>query len=90
VLAFTSPKKRSSRGSWLRSRRTRAHFIGAKVARVPLTKDYAHDVKAMAAVADAGLIYVCNPNNPTGTLTPKADIEWLVANKPSGAVVIGR
>ena len=58
------------------------------MARVPLTKDYAHDVKAMAAVADAGLIYVCNPNNPTGTLTPKADIEWLVANKPSGAVVM--
>jgi histidinol-phosphate aminotransferase len=56
---------------------------------VPLTKDYAHDVKAMAAASpDAGLIYLCNPNNPTGTLTPKADIEWLVANKPAGAVVM--
>ena len=37
--------------------------------KVPLLKDkgYAHDVKAMAAVKNAGLIYICNPNNPTGT-----------------------
>jgi histidinol-phosphate/aromatic aminotransferase/cobyric acid decarboxylase-like protein len=41
-----------------------------------------------AASTDAGLIYICNPNNPTGTLTPKEDIEWLVANKPKGAIVM--
>jgi histidinol-phosphate/aromatic aminotransferase/cobyric acid decarboxylase-like protein len=59
------------------------------VIRVPLTKEYAHNVKAMAqADPHAGLIYVCNPNNPTGTLTPKSDIEWLVANKPAGCVVL--
>jgi len=65
-------------------------FIGAKVVRVPLTSDYRHDVKAMLAQggATAGLFYICNPNNPTGTLTPKADIEWLVANKPKGSVVM--
>jgi histidinol-phosphate/aromatic aminotransferase/cobyric acid decarboxylase-like protein len=50
-----------------------ATFIGAKVNRVPLTKDYQHDVKAMAAAnSNAGVIYVCNPNNPTGTVTPRA------------------
>jgi histidinol-phosphate/aromatic aminotransferase/cobyric acid decarboxylase-like protein len=53
-----------------------------------LLPTYAHDVKKMAAVENAGLIYICNPNNPTGTLTPKSDIEWLVANKPKGAVVM--
>jgi histidinol-phosphate aminotransferase len=42
----------------------------------------------MAAVANAGLIYICNPNNPTGTVTPRADIEWLVENKPKGAIVM--
>jgi len=42
----------------------------------------------MAAVEDAGLIYICNPNNPTGTLTPQSDIEWLVENKPKGAIVM--
>jgi len=67
-----------------------AEFIGAKVVRVPLMADkgYAHDVKKMAGVANAGLIYICNPNNPTGTVTSKADIEWLVANKPAGSIVM--
>ena len=89
VLAFTSPNKAFvTADPGYEAGERAAHFIRARVARVPLTKDYAHDVKAMAAVADAGLIYVCNPNNPTGTLTPKADIEWLVANKPNGAVVM--
>ena len=90
VLAFTSPTKPFvTADPGYESGERAARFIGAKVARVPLTKDYAHDVKAMAAASpDAGLIYLCNPNNPTGTLTPKADIEWLVANKPAGAVVM--
>jgi histidinol-phosphate aminotransferase len=67
-----------------------AGFIGAGVIKVPLVKDTAvHDVKALAAASpNAGLIYVCNPNNPTGTVTPKADLEWLVNNKPAGTVVM--
>ena len=66
-----------------------AKFINAPVVQVPLTKTYAHDVKAMASAhAAPGLIYVCNPNNPTGTITPRADIEWLIANKPEGAVIL--
>jgi histidinol-phosphate/aromatic aminotransferase/cobyric acid decarboxylase-like protein len=36
----------------------------------------------------AGLIYVCNPNNPTGTVTRKEDIEAIVAHKPPGCVVL--
>ncbi len=89
VLAFTSPTKSFVTGDpGYEAGARAARFIGARVVNVPLTKNYAHDVKAMAAVSDAGLIYVCNPNNPTGTLTPKADIEWLVANKPKGAIVM--
>ena len=67
-----------------------AKFIGAKTVNVPLRKGtWDHDVKAMLAAApNAGLYYICNPNNPTGTLTSKADIEWLVANKPQGSVVM--
>ena len=67
-----------------------AKFIGAKVIKVPLNpKTYAHDVKAMAAAdPNAGLIYICNPNNPSGTLTSDADIEWLVENKPAGAIIL--
>ena len=67
-----------------------AKFIGAGVVEVPLRKsDYAHDVKAMvAAHATPGLIYICNPNNPSGSITPAADIEWLIANKPAGSVIM--
>ena len=66
-----------------------AAAIGAKVVKVPLTKSYAHDVKAMLANApDAGLFYVCTPNNPTGTLTSHSDIEYLVENKPKDSVVM--
>jgi histidinol-phosphate aminotransferase len=37
---------------------------------------------------NAGLIYVCNPNNPTGSITSKEDIEYLVAHKPKDAIVL--
>jgi histidinol-phosphate aminotransferase len=66
-----------------------ADFVGAKAIKVPLTKTYAHDVRAMAAAdPNAGVFYVCNPNNPTGTLTSREDIEWLLANKPKGSIVL--
>ncbi len=67
-----------------------ASFIGAKVVNVPLKKGtWDHDVKGMLAAApNAGLFYVCNPNNPTGTLTSRSDIEYLIANKPTGSIVM--
>jgi histidinol-phosphate aminotransferase len=66
-----------------------ANASGARLVKVPLTKTYAHDVKAMIAAApDAGMFYVCSPNNPTGTLTPHTDIEYLLENKPKGSMVI--
>lgn len=67
-----------------------ANFIGAQVVNVPLRKGACdHDVRAMLAAApNAGLFYICNPNNPTGTLTTRSDIEYLVANKPQGSVVM--
>jgi histidinol-phosphate aminotransferase len=68
-----------------------AKFMGAKVIKVPLTQTYAHDAKAMVKAAQdtkAGLIYICNPNNPTGTVTPRADIEYVINNKPEDTVVL--
>jgi histidinol-phosphate aminotransferase len=90
VLAFTSPEKSyvTADPGFETGMRT-AEQAGARVAKVPLTKSYAHDVKAMlTAGTDAGVFYICNPNNPTGTLTPKSDIEYLVANKPKDSVVL--
>ena len=89
VLAFTGPERPFvTADPGYEAGERAAEFIGAKVVRVPLTKSYAHDVKAMAAVENAGLIYLCNPNNPSGTVTPRADIEWLVEHKPKDAIVM--
>jgi histidinol-phosphate aminotransferase len=64
-------------------------MVGAPKFPVKLTSTYAHDVRAIvAATPKAGAYYIVNPNNPTGTITPKADIVWLLKNKPAGSVVI--
>jgi histidinol-phosphate aminotransferase len=66
-----------------------AAAVKAPLKMVPLTPTFAHDVKAMvAADPKAGAFYIVNPNNPTGTMTPKEDIIWLLNNKPAGSVVI--
>ncbi|MGB9464312.1 MAG: pyridoxal phosphate-dependent aminotransferase [Candidatus Acidiferrum sp.] len=90
VLAFTSPTKSyvtADPGYEAGSYATK--LSGARVVKVPLTKTYAHDVKAMLAAApDAGLFYICTPNNPTGTLTSHSDIEFLLANKPKDSILL--
>lgn len=68
-----------------------ARAFGRRAIRVPLTDGWSADVKRMAEEADkagGGLIYICNPNNPTSSLTPKQDIEWLVANLPRNTVLV--
>src|SRR5271157_3240039 len=90
VCAFTSPQRSYvTADPGFEGGTFAAKAIGARVVKVPLTKSYAHDVKAMlAAGTDAGLFYVCLPNNPTGTLTSHSDIEYLVDNKPKGSIVL--
>lgn len=69
-----------------------AKVAGAEVIKVPLadpTGAAAHDIKAMlAASTSPGVIYICNPNNPTGTCTPHEDIEYAVANAPKDTIVL--
>jgi histidinol-phosphate aminotransferase len=65
-----------------------AEVHGAEVVSVPLNADYAHDLGRMT-VPGAGLIYLCNPNNPTGTITPRAKVRaFLDAMPPSVAVLV--
>lgn len=66
-----------------------ATFVGARVIQVPLRRDHSHDARAMVrADAAAGVIYVCNPNNPTGSVTRKEDIDYIVENKPRDCIVL--
>lgn len=90
VLAFTSPQRSYvTADPGFETGMMAATVAGARVVKVPLSKTFAHDVKAMLAAApDAGVFYICNPNNPTGTLTPHSDLEYLVANKPKGSIVL--
>jgi histidinol-phosphate aminotransferase len=66
---------------------------GATITEIPLRHDHAHDLDAMLKHSNksgaTGLIYVCNPNSPTGTLTPRKDLEeFLVKVSPKFQVVI--
>jgi histidinol-phosphate/aromatic aminotransferase/cobyric acid decarboxylase-like protein len=86
--AFTSPTR-----SWVMGSpgygSGAGRFVGNKVVKVPLRKDYSHDVEAMIkADPNAGAFYICNPNNPTGTFTSRKDFEYILANKKKDAVLI--
>ena len=64
---------------------------GFPVIKIPMLPDYAADVRKMVAAAEkarGGLIYVVNPNNPTSSITKKADIDWLVANLPPNTIAL--
>jgi histidinol-phosphate aminotransferase len=90
VMAFCSPRASYvTADPGFEAGMMAADMAKARMVKVPLTNTYAHDVKAMlAAGSDAGLFYVCNPNNPTGTLTSHSDIEYLVEKKPKNAIVM--
>ncbi len=64
--------------------------LGAATVKVPLDNNYAHDLDAMLsrAAQQPSLIYVCNPNNPTATLTPRKDLETFLSKLPANATVL--
>lgn len=90
VLAFTS----ETRGLVMPTPsyevpRQAAESNKAPVKEVSLDADHAHDIPAMlAADPQAGMFYLCNPNNPTGTVTPIDAIRHALANKPKGSVLV--
>lgn len=90
VLAFTSPTRSYvTADPGFEAGMYTAKASGARVVKVPLAPDHSHDVKAMlAAASDAGVFYICTPNNPTGTLTAHSAIDYLVENKPKDSIVL--
>ncbi|RJG23896.1 histidinol-phosphate transaminase [Massilia cavernae] len=63
--------------------------VGARAIVVP-AKEYGHDLDAMAAAIDADtkLVFIANPNNPTGTFIPAAQIEAFLQKVPTDVIVV--
>lgn len=66
-----------------------ARSVGATIKKVPL-KNYRFDVEALAAsiTEKTKVIYICNPNNPTGTYITKKEFDYLMEHVPSHVLVI--
>ncbi len=65
--------------------------LGRPVVLTPLREDYTADVKKLAEAADrakGGLIYLCNPNNPTSAMVKSGEVDWLVNNLPQRTVLV--
>jgi histidinol-phosphate aminotransferase len=61
---------------------------GAEVVKVPLTASFAHELPKMLAAAKSGLIYVCNPNNPTASITPKNELSEFIGKTPRETMIL--
>jgi histidinol-phosphate aminotransferase len=63
--------------------------MGAVPVRVPLTEHHYDAERILAAVTERTKIaYLCNPNNPTGTMIPRADVEAFVAGVPERVLTV--
>lgn len=67
-----------------------ARLTGAEVVKVPVDANYRLDLEAMAKAASvrAGLVYVCNPNNPTGTFVSQPALAAFLERVPAESVVL--
>ena len=65
-----------------------ASVNGVQVVKVPLTGDFGHDLPKMAAAAKRGLVYICNPNNPTASITPKDEVREFIAKLPAETMIL--
>jgi len=68
-----------------------ARNLGRPVILTKLREDYTADVRKMAEEADkahGGLIYLCNPNNPTSAVTNAQDVDWLVSHLPANTILL--
>jgi histidinol-phosphate aminotransferase len=91
ALAFLKPgKKLVQAAPTFPSLGRLAQGASVEVASVPLNKRYEHDLAAMLAAArtSTGLAYIVNPNNPTGTITPRKEIEAFIGKLPSDVTVL--
>jgi histidinol-phosphate aminotransferase len=60
----------------------------AEIVKVPLTASFAHDLPKMLAAAKKGLVYICNPNNPTASISPKNEVREFIETAPRETMVL--
>jgi histidinol-phosphate aminotransferase len=67
-----------------------AKATGAEIESVPLNHEFSHDLDGMLAQASGAtaLVYVCNPNNPTASITPRKNLEDFLGKLSSPAYVL--
>ncbi|HJP95411.1 MAG TPA: aminotransferase class I/II-fold pyridoxal phosphate-dependent enzyme [Pyrinomonadaceae bacterium] len=66
-----------------------AGVANAEVVKIDLAADYSHDLKKMLPAAEgAGLVYICNPNNPTASITSKNDLSDFLAKLSPATMVL--
>jgi histidinol-phosphate aminotransferase len=90
VLAFARGKKTVTGSPTYEVVGKQVQLMGAELKTVPLMADWSHDLDAMLEQTDAntGLVYICNPNNPTATITPRKQIEAFIAKMPAGTMLL--
>jgi histidinol-phosphate aminotransferase len=88
--AFTNPQKKIVVANpTFESIARHASMAQAEVVKIDLARDYSHDLPRMLAAAnDAGLVYICNPNNPTASITAKNDLRAFLTKLPSHTMVL--
>jgi histidinol-phosphate aminotransferase len=87
-LAFTGPgRKLAMAVPTFEAIGIYARASGVDIVTVPLDRNYAHDLTALAAT-NAPLIYVCNPNNPTGSITPPNAMRAFLEKVPATTTVL--
>ncbi len=67
-----------------------AKIRGVKVKRIPLTNDFKFDIKGLVNALDekTKMIYIANPNNPTGTYITKKEYQWLEEQVPEDVLIV--
>jgi histidinol-phosphate aminotransferase len=65
-----------------------AKLNDAEIVKVALTPSFAHDLPKMMAAAKKGLIYVCNPNNPTASISPKNEVRGFIEKTPAETMIL--
>ena len=89
VAAFTGADKKLVVGDpTFEAAAGHAKASHAEVVKVKLNSSYSHDLPKMLDVPNTGLHYVCNPNNPTASITPKGELRAFLAKVPRETIVL--